>query len=184
MSDSQAKRTLPRMLISLLITLPLARCGFMFPCPPLTCTIQVLQLRFYPSVVYILVFMIILGVDTGHQEIHLKDYLSFAKNQCKIVVLIVVVMAAIFVVGQLISRRFSAPAPTMSCWMWGQAILPRRLNRSLLTRFPCWMRRPPVCWVTGSWGNCPTWSANLTYLRTIPRSTIRTSRPGSCLGVR
>ena len=170
MSDSQAKRTLPRMLISLLITLAIGAVWFYVSLP----AINLHNTGFYSFVfilllVYILVFMIILGVDTGHQEIHLKDYLSFAKNQCKIVVLIVVVMAAIFVVGQLIS----APTHTMSCWMWGQAILPRRLNRSLLTRSPCWMRRPPVCWVTGSWGNCPTWSANLTYLRTIPRSTIR-----------
>lgn len=138
MSDSQAKRTLPRMLISLLITLAIGAVWFYVSLP----AINLHNTGFYSFVfilllVYILVFMIILGVDTGHQEIHLKDYLSFAKNQCKIVVLIVVVMAAIFVVGQLISAAdFPAPAPTMSCWMWGQAILPRRLNRSLLTRFP------------------------------------------------
>ena len=104
MSDSQAKRTLPRMLISLLITLAIGAVWFYVSLP----AINLHNTGFYSFVfilllVYILVFMIILGVDTGHQEIHLKDYLSFAKNQCKIVVLIVVVMAAIFVVGQLIS---------------------------------------------------------------------------------
>ena len=104
MSDSQAKRTLPRMLISLLITLVIGAVWFYVSLP----AINLHNTGFYSFVfilllVYILVFMIILGVDTGHQEIHLKDYLYFAKNQCKIVVLIVVVMAAIFVVGQLIS---------------------------------------------------------------------------------
>ena len=92
MSDSQAKRTLPRMLISLLITLAIGAVWFYVSLP----AINLHNTGFYSFVfilllVYILVFMIILGVDTGHQEIHLKDYLSFAKNQCKIVVLIVVV---------------------------------------------------------------------------------------------
>ncbi len=81
MSDSQAKRTLPRMLISLLITLAIGAVWFYVSLP----AINLHNTGFYSFVfilllVYILVFMIILGVDTGHQEIHLKDYLSFAKK--------------------------------------------------------------------------------------------------------
>lgn len=104
MSDSQAKKTLPRMLISLLITLVIGAVWFYVSLP----AINLHNTSFYSFVfilllVYILVFMIILGMDTGSQEIHLRDYLSFAKNQCKAVVLVVIALAAIFVVGQIIS---------------------------------------------------------------------------------
>ena len=104
MSDSQAKKTLPRMLISLLITLVIGGVWFYISLP----AINLHNTSFYSFVfilllVYILVFMIVLGVDTGDQGIRLKDYLSFAKNQCKAVVLVVLVLAAIFVVGQIIS---------------------------------------------------------------------------------
>ena len=104
MSDSQAKKTLPRMLISLLVTLIIGGVWFYISLP----AINLHNTKFYSFVfilllVYILVFMIVLGVDTGDQGIRLKDYLSFAKNQCKAVVLVFLVLAAIFVVGQIIS---------------------------------------------------------------------------------
>ena len=104
MSDSQAKRTLPRVLISLLVTLIIGGVWFYVSLP----AINLHNTSFYSFVfilllVYVLVFMIVLGADTGKQEIHLRDYLSFAKNQCKVVVVVVVVLAAIFVVGQIIS---------------------------------------------------------------------------------
>lgn len=104
MSDSQAKRTLPRVLISLLVTLIIGGVWFYVSLP----AINLHNTSFYSFVfilllVYVLVFMIALGADTGKQEIHLRDYLSFAKNQCKVVVVVVVVLAAIFVVGQIIS---------------------------------------------------------------------------------
>ena len=104
MSDSQAKRTLPRVLISLLVTLIIGGVWFYVSLP----AINLHNTSFYSFVfilllVYVLVFMIVLGADTGKQEIHLRDYLSFAKNQCKVVVVVVVALAAIFVVGQIIS---------------------------------------------------------------------------------
>lgn len=104
MSDSQAKRTMPRVLISLLVTLIIGAVWFYVSLP----AINLHNTGFYSFVlvlllVYILVFMIALGVDTGSQGIHLRDYLSFAKNQCKVVVILVLILAAIFVVGQIIS---------------------------------------------------------------------------------
>lgn len=104
MSDSQAKRTLPRVLISLLVTLIIGGVWFYVSLP----AINLHNTSFYSFVfilllVYVLVFMIVLGADTGKQEIHFRDYLSFAKNQCKVVVVVVVALAAIFVVGQIIS---------------------------------------------------------------------------------
>ena len=66
MSDSQAKRTLPRMLISLLITLAIGAVWFYVSLP----AINLHNTGFYSFVfilllVYILVFMIILDVGTG-----------------------------------------------------------------------------------------------------------------------
>lgn len=46
MSDSQAKRTLPRMLISLLITLAIGAVWFYVSLPAITCTIQVFTASF------------------------------------------------------------------------------------------------------------------------------------------
>ena len=104
MSDSQAKRTMPRMLISLLITLAIGAVWFYISLP----AINLHNTGFYSFVfilllVYILVSMIVLGVDTGKQEIHLRDYLSFAKSQCKVVVVVVIALAVLFVVGQILS---------------------------------------------------------------------------------
>lgn len=104
MSDSQAKRTIPRMLISLLITLVIGGVWFYVSLP----AINLHNTGFYSFVfvlllVYILVFMIVLGADTGKQEIHLREYLSFAKSQCKIVVIAIVALIALFVVGQILS---------------------------------------------------------------------------------
>lgn len=104
MSDSQAKRTLPRILISLLITLVIGAVWFYVSLPAL----NLHNTSFYSFIlilllVYVLVFMILLGVDTGKQGIHLRDYLSFAKNQCKAVVVIVLALVAVFIIGQLIS---------------------------------------------------------------------------------
>ena len=83
MSDTQAKRTMPRILISLLITLVIGAVWFYISLP----AINPQNTGFYSFIfvlllVYILVFMIALGVDTGsRQGINLKDYLSFAKNR-------------------------------------------------------------------------------------------------------
>ena len=105
MSDTQAKRTMPRILISLLITLVIGAVWFYISLP----AINLQNTSFYSFIfvlllVYILVFMIALGVDSGsNQGINLKDYLSFAKNQCKAVVIIAVALAAVFIIGQLIS---------------------------------------------------------------------------------
>lgn len=105
MSDTQAKRTMPRVLTSLLITLVIGAVWFYVSLP----AINLQNTGFYSFLfvlllVYILVFMIALGVDTGsRQGIGLKDYLSFAKNQCKAVVVIVIALAAVFIIGQIIS---------------------------------------------------------------------------------
>lgn len=104
MSDSQAKRTMPRVLISLLVTLVIGAIWFYVSLP----AINLHNTGFFSFVlvlllIYILVFMITLGVDTGSRGIHLRDYLSFAKKQCKVVVILVLILAAIFVVGQIVS---------------------------------------------------------------------------------
>ncbi|MDY3013602.1 MAG: CvpA family protein [Evtepia sp.] len=95
---------MPRMLISLLITLVIGGIWFYVSLP----AINLHNTGFYSFVlvlllVYILVFMITLGIDTGSQGINLKDYLSFAKNQCKVVVIIVLAFIVLFIVGQIIS---------------------------------------------------------------------------------
>ena len=104
MSDSQTKRTLSRMLISLLITLVIGGVWFYVSLP----AINLHNTGFYSFVlilllVYFLVFMIALGVDTGKQDLHLRDYLFFAKSQCKAVVVIVLALLVLFIVGQILS---------------------------------------------------------------------------------
>ena len=122
MSDSQAKRTMPRMLISLLITLAIGAVWFYISLP----AINLHNTGFYSFVfilllVYILVSMIVLGVDTGRQEIHLRDYLSFAKSQCKVVVVVVIALAVLFVVGQILSPEGTVISTTQPRSL-GQAI--------------------------------------------------------------
>jgi len=102
--NNNRKPTLSRMIVSLVVTLVIAGVWFYVSLP----AINLHNTGFYSYVlvlllVYILVFMIALGVDTGSQGMRLQTYLSFAKNQCKAVVVIVLALAAIFIVGQIIS---------------------------------------------------------------------------------
>ena len=105
MSDTQTKKTTSRVLISLLITLVIGAVWFYVSLPAINLhNTSFFSFLLVLLLIYILVFMITLGVDTGSQQgIHLKDYLSFAKNQCKVVVILVLILAAIFVIGQIIS---------------------------------------------------------------------------------
>lgn len=85
MSDSQAKRTMPRVLISLLVTLVIGAIWFYVSLP----AINLHNTGFFSFIlvlllIYILVFMIALGVDTGSQGIHLRDYLSLPKTNVKL----------------------------------------------------------------------------------------------------
>ena len=61
--------------------------------------------------------MIVLGMDTGKQEVHLRDYLSFAKSQCKLVVIVIAILAILFVVAR------SSPPPLPG------RVLPRAAHR-------------------------------------------------------
>ena len=104
MPENKSHSTLSRMVISLVVTLVIAAVWFYVSLP----AINLHNTGFYSYVlvlllVYILVFMIALGVDTGTQGIRLQTYLSFAKSQCKAVVVIVLALAAIFVAGQILS---------------------------------------------------------------------------------
>ncbi len=107
MSDSQSKRTLPRILISILITLVVGAIWFYISLP----AINLHNTSFYGFclillLVYILVFMIALGTDTGDNGIRLKDYLAFAKRQCRVVLIVVVALILLFLAGALISAPF------------------------------------------------------------------------------
>ena len=107
MSDSQSKRTLPRILISILITLVVGAIWFYISLP----AINLHNTSFYGFclillLVYILVFMIALGTDTGDNGIRLKDYLAFAKKQCRVVLILVVALILLFLAGALISAPF------------------------------------------------------------------------------
>ncbi len=107
MSDSQSKRTLPRILISILITVVVGAIWFYVSLP----AINLHNTSFYGFclillLVYILVFMIALGTDTGDNGIRLKDYLAFAKKQCRVVLVLVVALILLFLAGALISAPF------------------------------------------------------------------------------
>lgn len=104
MSDTPTKRTMPRFLVSLIITLVIGGIWFYVSLP----AINLHNTGFYSFalvllLIYILVFMMALGADTGAQNLRLRDYLMFAKSQCKIVVILVAALAVVFVVGQIIS---------------------------------------------------------------------------------
>ncbi len=109
MSDSKPRKTLSCILISLLITLVIGFVWFYVSLPALNFH----NTSFYSFVlvlllVYILVFMIALGVERNDNKEYtsggrLREYFSFAKQQCKVVLLIVVALLAVLVVGQILS---------------------------------------------------------------------------------
>ena len=104
MSKKLPKSTASRIALSILITLAFAAVYFYVTLP----AINLHNTSFFSFLViclllYIVVAMILMGVDTGKTSLTFKDYVAFAKSQCKAVVAILLALAAIFVLGQLIS---------------------------------------------------------------------------------
>ena len=104
MSKKLPKSTASRIALSIVITLVFAAVYFYVTLP----AINLHNTSFYSFLViclllYIVVAMILMGVDTGKTSLTFKDYVAFAKSQCKAVVAVLLVLAAIFVLGQIIS---------------------------------------------------------------------------------
>lgn len=104
MSTKLPKSTAARITLSIVITLVFAAVYFYVTLP----AINLHNTAFYSFLViclllYIVVAMILMGVDTGSTSLTFKDYVAFAKSQCKVVVVVLLVLAAIFVLGQAIS---------------------------------------------------------------------------------
>ncbi len=104
MSTKLPKSPVSRIALSIVITLVFASVYFYVTLP----AINLHNTAFYSFLViclllYIVVAMILMGVDTGRTSLTFKDYIAFAKSQCKVVVVVLLVLAAIFALGQVIS---------------------------------------------------------------------------------
>lgn len=108
MSSSKPKKTISCILISLLITVVIGLVWFYVSLP----AINLHNTSFYSFalvllLIYILVFMITLGVEHSTEEYtgggRLREYFSFAKNQCKLVLILVAALLIVLVVGQVLS---------------------------------------------------------------------------------
>lgn len=98
------KTTSSRILMSILITLIFSSVYFYVTLPAL----NLHNTPFYSFIaicliLYIVVAMLLLGYDTGTTNITLKDYIAFAKSQCKVVVAGLLVLAGLFILGQVLS---------------------------------------------------------------------------------
>ncbi len=105
MTQKPSKSTFSRILLSIVLTLVFAGVYFYVTLPAINLhNTEFLMFLGICLVVYVVLAMLLLGFDTGtSSHISLKDYLQFAKSQCKIVVLALIVLVAIFVLGQIIS---------------------------------------------------------------------------------
>lgn len=102
--SKKPKKTSARILLSIIITLVFAAIYFYVTLP----AINLHNTGLYAFIaicllLYVVVAMILLGFDTGKASITLKDYIAFAKSQCKIVIGVLLLMAAVFVIGQILS---------------------------------------------------------------------------------
>lgn len=98
------KSTGSRIAASIVITLVFALIYFYVTLP----AINLHNPQFYSFaaiclIVYIVVAMLLLGIDTGKSTITLKDYFTFAKSQCKVVLGGLLLLLAVFILGQIIS---------------------------------------------------------------------------------
>lgn len=104
MPENQETKGRPRVLFSLLITVVIGVVWFYITLP----AINLKDTSFYGFVlmllfIYIILTLITLGADTGKPGFSLKDYFSYAKNQSKIVLVLVVLFLAVLIVGEVIS---------------------------------------------------------------------------------
>ncbi len=98
------KTTTSRILMSILITLVFAAVYFYVTLPALNLhNPQFYSFAAICLILYIVVAMLLLGIDTGSANITLKDYIAFAKSQCKLVVAGLLLLAGLFVIGQILS---------------------------------------------------------------------------------
>lgn len=104
MSTKTNKNNSSRILLSILLTLAIAAVYFYVTLPAIN--LHNPQLYTFISLcllLYIVIAMILRGYDTGNSSITLKDYVAFAKNQCKVVLIIFFALVALFILGQIIS---------------------------------------------------------------------------------
>lgn len=104
MSTKTIKNPSSRILLSIFITLVIAAVYFYVTLPAIN--LHNPQLYSFISIcllLYIVIAMILRGYDTGKASITFKDYVAFAKSQCKVVVIIFFALAALFILGQIIS---------------------------------------------------------------------------------
>jgi hypothetical protein len=104
MSNRTTKKTTSRILLSILITLVFAVVYFYITLP----AINLHNPGIYSFVcicllLYIVIAMILMGFDTGTSSITFRDYVAFAKSQCKLLVVILLAIAALYIIGQIIS---------------------------------------------------------------------------------
>lgn len=93
-----------RILLSIILTLVIASVYFYVTLP----AINLHNPQFYSFIsicllLYIVIAMILRGYDTGKASITLKDYIAFAKSQCKVVIVIFFAIILLFILGQVIS---------------------------------------------------------------------------------
>jgi len=104
MTKKLLKTTSSRILVSILITLIFAAVYFYVTLPALNLhNPQFFSFIAICLILYIVVAMLLLGYDTGKANITLKDYIAFAKSQCKVVVAGLLVLVGLFILGQIIS---------------------------------------------------------------------------------
>lgn len=104
MTKKILKTTTSRILMSIFITLVFAAVYFYVTLPALNLhNPQFYSFAAICLILYIVVAMLLLGIDTGSTNITLKDYIAFAKSQCKLVVAGLLLLAGIFVIGQILS---------------------------------------------------------------------------------
>ena len=104
MAKRTIQKTSSRIAVSIALTLVFAAIYFYVTLP----AINLHNPTFYGFMVmclllYIVISMILVGVDTGKATITLKDYATFAKANCKAAVIILLVLGTLFVAGQVIS---------------------------------------------------------------------------------
>ncbi len=104
MRNRVLKSTASRIAASILLTLLFAAVYFYVSLP----AINLHNSGFYAFIgicllVYIVIAMILLGMDGPRSTVTLKDYIDFAKSQCKAVVAIFLVLVTVYVLGQVIS---------------------------------------------------------------------------------
>ena len=181
-SDAAARAPRGRLgnvLLNLLITLIAGAVYFYVAIPAINLQAgEFYSFVFMLCMIYLLCALVTSGFrgkkgEKPFQRGQLKEYLTFIKQQCLPVGILLIAMVVVIVVGQIVSLPIFRAGAYRDLLTVENGEFTQDISQISFNEIPTLDGTPPTTWGTGRWAPSATWSVSLTTPTAPPRSTTR-----------